>query len=934
MANHKTPAWSSCWPHRRPTRHGLRWRPIRLPLAWAVLAAVSARPAAADVPTPGDVVFHAPELPVKILNLPSGMRIVLEIDHAQPVVGVATVVDCGSAQDPAGKDGLAHLVEHLTFRARPNGVTQLSTLLGLAGAGTQNAFTEHDLTLYFELGPREALGALLRLEGARLEQPLAAIEDAVFEAERQVVRNEVLQRDENGMVTAALETLHAALYPVGHPYARSTAGSLATLWSLTLADAQDFARQCYQPRNYTLVVSGDFDPAEIDHLLGAALPAHLSGAPAGGAVPPARRLEASSARPPDPPPDTGIHWVKAPSDSPRLYIGWALPPGFGADAYAESFLARALVVTAEYKALEDDIVALDASLKQEKVGTTLILTVVLRTGLDPKRSAGHVLDVVRHLPNGGFSNTWMSRVRASAVVDLARTVDSLQARLIQRARLVHLTGNPLTYRRELPALLKVDTEQLKTLAWDWLNPGRARVVFLKPDDWSPPGREVGGSPHAFAPSDDTPIKLAPAALRTYVHGPAISMRSVVLESGLELTLVRRKGSTASVAVALRSGYATATPLGAADAAEAVATTRAPDLPADWGIRLATTTALDTTMVVGVAAGGNLENLLQLTSERLTRLKVAEPLPKAWGNYLSVLAELEAKDSARAQRVFFENIFAESSYPRLPTVADYWRLTVGDLNGWIERAYRPARAVAVVVSDLDAPESEAVARRWLGRWNGTSASPDAPFIEPTRDIGSLRTFRVERPGAKQTEVLMGCAVQPKTAPDAIALRLLATRLQHRMQSFARSRFVGAYSVSASTPIARRLGHVQLGLFVDDRNLSRVLAMASKELEELGSLRTSDEELGEMKWRLGISQTVAYSDGARALSVRLAEVRAADLPLDLVDHFPELLEAVNTQDIARMAAKCRATATLGLVGDATVMDKAFRAIGHGPADPLAP
>ncbi len=862
---------------------------------------------------------------MRTLDLPSGMRIVLEVDHTQPLVGVASVVDCGAAEDPIGHEGLAHLVEHLTFRAQQQGKLQLSNLLEFQGAGDWNAFTEHDLTTYYEVGAREALSSLLRLEGARLNEPLAGIEESVFEAEREVVRNELLQRDENGQVTAAVVTLGAALYPAGHPYARSIIGTETSLWSLTLADAKNFVLQCYQPRNYTVVIAGDFDPAKIGTILDGSFPTSFLVPPAGGAVKPRSRLEPVAPRPPEPPSDSSIHWVKAPADSPKLYIGWALPRGFDTDGYAESFLARSLIALAMRGAFDDDIISVRPSLRTGKFGTTLTLTVLLRTGSDPKRSAAHILHEVPHLMS--LSKSWLTQTWSSALVDFARTADSFDERLIRRAQLFHLTGDPLTSLRELQSLEKVDRGQLDNMAFYWLNEGRARVVFLKPDDWEPAGRTAGGSPHVFAPSDSLPMKLDPSALKTYVHAPGFPIHSVVLDSGLEVVLVRRPGLTASVTVAVRSGSATATPLGVADVSDSLSgTLSALGTPGDWGIRLFSKSGPDTTVVQAVGASENLANALRVTLLQLTGLRVADPLPQVWTrDVLPVLKEFEQKSSTRADRALFENTFADSSYSRMPDVDDYQKITSSDVKSWIERAYRPANAVAVVVSDLEPSKAEDLARRAFEQWKGSSAPPDAPFVAPVTKTGPVRTFRVERPGAKQTELILGCAARPHDARDAVALKLLGARLQNRLRSFARGRSGGSYSVSAEENTSRLLSNVKVWGFVDDRNLIRVLALARKELDELRALNLSDDELGGMKWRLGIHTTVGYG-ASEELGSLLAEVRAANLPLALVEKFPEVLEAVSAEDVRRMAAECRTTATLGLVGDPALMERAFRATGN--------
>ena len=49
--------------------------------------------------------------------LPSGLRLLLEEDPNATLAGVVSVVRGGSGADPSGGEGLAHMVEHLTYRA-------------------------------------------------------------------------------------------------------------------------------------------------------------------------------------------------------------------------------------------------------------------------------------------------------------------------------------------------------------------------------------------------------------------------------------------------------------------------------------------------------------------------------------------------------------------------------------------------------------------------------------------------------------------------------------------------------------------------------------------------------------------------------------------------------------------------------------------------
>src|SRR4051812_23242685 len=85
--------------------------------------------ASSRLPRPGDVRMRNFQFPLRDFRLPSGMRIVIEEDRSNDRVVLVSVVGSGSAQDPMGKEGLAHLVEHLTFRARPNGRDRVWNLL-------------------------------------------------------------------------------------------------------------------------------------------------------------------------------------------------------------------------------------------------------------------------------------------------------------------------------------------------------------------------------------------------------------------------------------------------------------------------------------------------------------------------------------------------------------------------------------------------------------------------------------------------------------------------------------------------------------------------------------------------------------------------------------------------------------------------------------
>jgi zinc protease len=192
----------------------------------------------------------------------NGMRFVVMPDPGARLAEVAMRYDVGAEDDPDGKAGLAHLVEHLMFILRPPGEATNPVVWYLDQLSTRwNAYTTYESTHYMALGSEERLDGLLQIEALRLRDGCKSISQAEFEREREVVRNEVRQR--TGTPEGQIERLLAArVYPHGHSYARTVGGDDAQIAALTLADACDFIAKYYVPERATLIVAGriEIDP--------------------------------------------------------------------------------------------------------------------------------------------------------------------------------------------------------------------------------------------------------------------------------------------------------------------------------------------------------------------------------------------------------------------------------------------------------------------------------------------------------------------------------------------------------------------------------------------------------------------------------------------------------------------------------------------------
>ena len=191
----------------------------------------------------------------------SKARTLLLEDHSTPVVHAELWYHVGSKDDPERRSGFAHLFEHIMFKATKNMKSEMMDRLTEDVGGFNNAFTNPDVTVYYEVVPSNYLQTLLWAEAERLSG--LTVDEPNFKSERSVVQEEFRQ----GVLAppyGMLEYLIEQQSFITHPYKRSTIGSIEDLEAATLPDVRAFHSTYYRPDNATLVVVGDFEPKQFD----------------------------------------------------------------------------------------------------------------------------------------------------------------------------------------------------------------------------------------------------------------------------------------------------------------------------------------------------------------------------------------------------------------------------------------------------------------------------------------------------------------------------------------------------------------------------------------------------------------------------------------------------------------------------------------------
>ena len=200
-------------------------------------------------------------------KLQNGLEYILYQDNSLPLVSVNIWYKVGSAYEKKGKTGLAHLFEHMMFQGSENVPKEMHFKYIQEAGGTLNGSTSTDRTNYYEKLPSNSLEIAFWLESDRMGYFLPALTQEKLDNQKDVVRNERLERYDNQPYGLAWEILNKNVYPEDHPYSWITIGHLKDIESYTLDDVKHFFQTYYAPNNASIVVAGDINKEKTIDLI-------------------------------------------------------------------------------------------------------------------------------------------------------------------------------------------------------------------------------------------------------------------------------------------------------------------------------------------------------------------------------------------------------------------------------------------------------------------------------------------------------------------------------------------------------------------------------------------------------------------------------------------------------------------------------------------
>lgn len=456
-------------------------------------------------------------------RLDNGMKFIVLENPEAPVVSFVTYADVGGANEPDGKTGIAHFLEHLAFKGTKDiGTTnyaaesqllerldklsakmkaakaagkkeeaaklakefanteaeaakfvkqnEFGQIVEKAGGENLNAQTSADATIYFYSFPSNKLELWMSLESERFLEPVFR----EFYKEQQVILEERRLRTDNSpigrMVEAFLDTAFTE-----HPYKRPVIGYDADIRNLTREDVQEFFKTYYSPNNLTVAIVGDVDPAQVK----AWAKEYFGRFPAGPTPPQVTKVEPSQQK-------TREVTLKLPSQ-PWYLEGYHRPPLNHPDNATYEVITALMSqgrTSRLYKSLvEEQQLALQAEgsngFPGDKYPNLLLFYAMTAPNKTVEQVAAALQKEIERLKTEPVSEKELNRVKAQTKANLLRSLDSNLGMARSLVEYQVKTGSWQNLFKQLEAIAAVTPADVQRVAQQTFTPENRTIGRLE-----------------------------------------------------------------------------------------------------------------------------------------------------------------------------------------------------------------------------------------------------------------------------------------------------------------------------------------------------------------------------------------------------------------------------------------------------------------------
>jgi predicted Zn-dependent peptidase len=420
-------------------------------------------------------------IPIETFQLTNGLFVTLSEDHTAPIVAVNLWYHVGSANEPPGRTGFAHLFEHMLFQGSADVEANEHFELVQRAGGTLNGSTWLERTNYFETLPSNQFELALWLEANRMGKLLPAMTQQKLDTQRDVVMNERRWSMDNQPYGTWMEKQMALCFPLDYPFHHSLMGSMEDLTAASLADVAQFFATYYTPDNAVLSVAGDFEPAEAHRLI----ERHFGSIPRGAGKPPLPDMSL--------PPVFG-EWKRevVPDDImlPRLFLAFR-SPAFGTEEYYPASVCGAVLGLRNGSRLRRRLVR-ERQVAAEAVAFTydlakgsdlLVVDVTARPGIAPEQLEQEVASEIDAVVREGVNHAEVERAVALIQTMFVSSMQEAGERADKLSLFATYLGDPERINDEVARYQAVTTDGVNAFIRARLGEdNRASLLYVPRDN--------------------------------------------------------------------------------------------------------------------------------------------------------------------------------------------------------------------------------------------------------------------------------------------------------------------------------------------------------------------------------------------------------------------------------------------------------------------
>ncbi|HEX7176603.1 MAG TPA: pitrilysin family protein [Pyrinomonadaceae bacterium] len=876
-----------------------------------------------------------PKIQFEKYSLPNGLQVILHVDRKLPVVHVNQWFHVGSKNEKVNRSGFAHLFEHMMFQGSKNAPGEYFSYVEKAGAnlftGGVNGTTNEDRTNYFATVPSSNLEYLLWLEADRIATLTDVLDKTKLDNQRDVVKNERRQGLENVPYGRWDTLVTENIFPARHPYSWTVIGSHEDLTAATADDVKDFFKTYYTPNNLSLVVAGDFDPAEAKRLVEKYF----------GPLPPGPSLDRPTRNVTT---LVGEKIIEVNDRVPqeRVYMNWVTAPRFepgdGELDIISTILTDGLSSRLNKTLVYDKQVASDVSAFQQSREIASIYTIIAtaRPGASLPQIEQTITDEIARLAKEGPTPAELNRAKVKLESQYISGLERIGG-FGGKSDLLNLyntyLGDPNKFDFDLGRYRNATAEGVRDTAARWLNTRNRLLVRFHPETSQLPQKA----------DLDRSKQPAMGADKAY---SAPEVKTAKLENGLEIFVVERK-ELPKVAVALSTRVGTA-----ADPADKAGLVQMAYATMDMGTKTKNAIQIQDAL-------GDLGTAIFAGPSRESSTTGFEVLKRNLNPAMTLFADVvlnptyPASEIEREKKITLDNITQQMNDPNgianrvrnmvvfgadhpygrpgLGFTSTVARITPEDLARFHQTYLKPSNSALFFAGDITVAEATALARQHFGSWTG--AAPPAQNIAAPQFASGGKVYLINKPDAAQTVVLQVLGAPQRKSDEFYAFNLADAvwggGFQSRLNLNLREQKGYSYG-TFSNPVQYDRGSIWVaaGGVQTDKTKESLVEFVSELKAIAGGKPITAEELADAKG----NRVRGYAQQFESLGQlvgQVAQLWANGLPLTELQRLPDETQRATLAAVNAAAVKYAVPgkSTLILVGDLSKIEAGVRELNLG-------